>query len=187
MLPVFINLQIIDVALVGEGERLINRLRLLLGQGAKNLSVYTPNVTPIFKEFEDKISLYEYLPKIEQLKLHKLIMIVGLEKDISEDLAKLARNHNIIVNVEDNKEFCDFYFATFIKRGDLIVAVGSGGKSPSVAKRIRQYIDKLLHPDWGARLDLIDNERDKWKKQNLSMCELISRSEEFIDKQDWKL
>ena len=52
--------------------------------------------------------------------------------------------HQVLVNVADDPEKCDFYLGSIVTRGNLKVGISTNGKSPTLAKRMREYLEDLL-------------------------------------------
>ena len=166
MLPIMLNLEKLSVALIGEGKQFERRAEILLDAGAKKLTTsdwrLATNIK--FKEFD-------------------VIMIVDAPN--AEALHKAAKAAGCIVNVEDNKPLCDFYFQTFIQRGDLQISVSTNGKSPGTARMIRECLQECYPEEWEERLEEIATNRQKWKAQGDSFDEVNKKTEEYVKSRDW--
>jgi siroheme synthase (precorrin-2 oxidase/ferrochelatase) len=93
--------------------------------------------------------------------------------------------HKILVNVEDKKELCDFYVPAIHKTGDLIIAVSSSGKSPSLAIKVRDYIAEIYDSSWKEKLDGMAEKRDIWRDRKLSLEKVAELSRAFLNKKGW--
>jgi len=85
------------------------------------------------------------------------INILFIAINIKEESAKIraiAKTKNILVNVADTPDLCDFYLGSVVTKGDLKIGISTNGKSPTLSKRIREYMEEAL-PD--STQDLIDN------------------------------
>ena len=149
MFPITLDLSQIPVMLVGEGDAASRRLQQLQEAGASNILRFTPDDLPQEADF-DKVSL---------------VMIVDLEEWQAEKLAELAREKRILVNVEDNKAWCDFHFPSMIRRGSLLLTISTAGKSPALAKAIRKKLESLFGEEWGGRVDELETKRLAWKAE----------------------
>ena len=70
-----------------------------------------------------------------------------------------AEAAGILVNAVDDPPFCDFYFPSVVRRGDLQIAISTAGASPALAQRLRKEIDALLPLDAGEWLAELGNLR----------------------------
>ncbi len=169
MLPISINLDKINLLLIGSIDGVEKRKNKLLELGLKNFVEIVP-----YKEIDE-----------EYAKNFQLILAVGLNLEQSEQLAKIAKKNNILINIEDSNQYCDFFYSSYVKRGDLIIAVNSCGKSPTLAKRVRSYIAKMFEPIWADRLEEIASKRLLWRSKGLSNEEVAIKTDEIIDKNGW--
>lgn len=88
--------------------------------------------------------------------------------DCNRAVATACRARHIPVNVVDEPALCDFYFPALVRRGALVVGVGTGGKSPAFARAVKQHIDALLPQDLGTRLEAAGAERKRLLREGLS-------------------
>ena len=66
-----------------------------------------------------------------------------------------ARARGVLVNVMDDVAHCDFAAPAVVRRGDLLIAIGTSGKSPALARRMREELSERYGPEWGDVLDLL--------------------------------
>jgi uroporphyrin-III C-methyltransferase / precorrin-2 dehydrogenase / sirohydrochlorin ferrochelatase len=79
----------------------------------------------------------------DALPYHIIIDATG-DKNVAEKLIALKLEQNYLLNVVDNPELCDFYFAALLELGELKVSVSSSGASPTIAQEVRNKIARLL-------------------------------------------
>ena len=159
-----LNLETLSIALIGEGKQFERRKNLLAEAGATKLTSFNPQDVIEFGKFD-------------------VVMIVDAPN--APELHAKAKAAKCIVNVEDEKEFCDFYFQTFIQRGDLQISVSTNGKSPGTAKLIRQKLEKDFPEIWAERIAEISALRDKWKASGCSYDEVNAKTEQYITEKNW--
>ena len=166
MLPIMLNLEKLSIALIGEGSQFERRKKILEERGAKKLTTFDLRLTTEidFNQFQ-------------------IVMIVDAPN--AEELHKKAKAAGCIVNVEDNKPLCDFYFQTFIQRGDLQISVSTNGKSPGTARLIRECLQRCYPEEWKERLEEIASKRDSWKQQGDSFDEVNKKTEEYVKSRKW--
>lgn len=166
MFPISLNLKVVPILLVGKGEAFEKRKTQLEEVGASRLICR--------REF----NAYD-------LEVANVVMVVGLDRDTSNMIARLARDDGRLVNVEDVPELCDFYFTSFITRGDLTIAVSTNGASPTLAKRIKAKIAVLFGEEWKERTAHIKILRDRLRAEGKSMKEVMAESDKLIDGERW--
>lgn len=167
MVPILLDLATLKVVLIGEGEAFAKRLTLL-GEGG-DVDVYTNGKRP----------------SPERLKAAQVVFVAGLDEAESIEIAGVVRASGGLVNVEDVKPLCDFHVPSLVRRGDLVLTVSTGGKSPGLARRLRRYLEILFGPEWAGRLDELAQKRDDWRGQDLGMAEIGRRSDEYVEEKGW--
>ena len=184
MFPIILDLSRLNVALVGGGYNALSRLKALRAAGATNVTIFADNFG---KEFWDLAGqdIITRMPNSEELKRCYAVMIVDIDDDLAEKIAKQARDLGVLVNIEDRKEYCDFYYPSIVRRGDLMIAVSTSGKSPTLAKRVKEVIGKIFHSGWQKRVDELALKRMKWREIGLNMKEVSEISNKYIDEKGW--
>ncbi|WP_417846480.1 precorrin-2 dehydrogenase/sirohydrochlorin ferrochelatase family protein [Thalassospira povalilytica] len=184
MFPINLDLTRLSVALVGNGQATLNRLRQFDGDGAKYVTVYSENPIP---ELVDQAGdrLHRYLPNSADINAASIMFIVDLGEEKAAELAAIAKAVGTIANVEDVKEYCDFFSPARVQRGDLMITVSTNGKSPRLAGRIRRAIERWLDPNWSERLSMLAAEREKWKANGADMKQLLEKTDDYIDRRGW--
>jgi len=93
-----------------------------------------------------------------------------------------SQQRNIMCNSVDDPENCDFYYGSVVRRGDLQIAISTAGKSPALAQRLRQDLEKRIGPEYTAWMDELGQEREKLFAQSIDpeerkrlLHELVSR------------
>jgi siroheme synthase-like protein len=81
------------------------------------------------------------------------------EPGVRATIAADARAAGILVNVMDDVPNCDFAAPAIVRRGDLVVAVGTGGRAPALASRLRAELGERFGPEWTELVDLVGRVR----------------------------
>lgn len=184
MFPVILDLSKLNIALVGGGFGAIARLKSLKAAGATNVSIFADNFG---KEFWDLAgnNIKTRMPNDEELKNFYAVMIVDVDVKDAISIAKKVRSHGSLVNVEGVAEYCDFYCPSIVRRGDLLIAVSTLGKSPTLAKRVKGTIGKIFHNGWSKKLEDLAFRRVKWQEIGLNGKEINNMSNKYIDEKGW--
>jgi precorrin-2 dehydrogenase / sirohydrochlorin ferrochelatase len=74
---------------------------------------------------------------------------------------RAARERGVLTNVMDDVAHCDFAAPAIVRRGDLTIAVATGGRSPALARRLRETFDRDFGPEWAEALDILGAVRDE--------------------------
>ncbi|MDA5193093.1 precorrin-2 dehydrogenase/sirohydrochlorin ferrochelatase family protein [Govanella unica] len=168
MLPVMLDLSRGPVLLYGSGPAALRRRGLLEAAGATDLRVYT-----------------DAAPDAEAIAAALLLFVVGVAEDEAGRVAGIARGHGVPVNVEDTTALCDFYTPSVVRRGDLTIAVSTAGRSPGLARRLREKLETLFGPEWQDRLDRLAGARDGWRASGADMATVTERTNDMIEKEGW--
>src|SRR3981081_602967 len=151
-LPVFLDLQTGPVLLVGAGELARAKMRLLTAAGARVRWYATDgnhDVSGLDAAEAARIELAEGDPLAADLRGVIAILCAGAG-DIGTAMSARAKAVGLPVNVMDDLLHSTFIFPAIVDRGDVVVAVGTGGASPVVARRVRERIEAALPPRIGA-------------------------------------
>lgn len=143
-LPIFLDLQAGPVLLVGAGDLVRAKLRLLLSAGArvKWFAVDGDYDSGLDREVAGRVE-HAGDPLTADLKSVIAILCAGAG-ELGETVAKRARAAGVPVNVMDDLVHSTFIFPAIVDRGDVVVAIGTGGSSPVVARRVREKIESIL-------------------------------------------
>jgi uroporphyrin-III C-methyltransferase / precorrin-2 dehydrogenase / sirohydrochlorin ferrochelatase len=163
-LPVFLDTCAGVVILVGSGESARGKLRLLRAAGAhvrwfsRDVDVAEEMLT-LSGPGRLEISFGDPL----KADLADAVAVVSAAGDaLDAQIAARARRHRIPVNVVDRPELSTFIFPAVVDRGEVVVAIGTGGASPVLARRLRELIEALLPTRIGELAQLIGRHRRRF-------------------------
>jgi uroporphyrin-III C-methyltransferase/precorrin-2 dehydrogenase/sirohydrochlorin ferrochelatase len=161
-LPVFLDLQTGPILLVGGGELARAKLRLLLSAGARIRWFATGgphDVSGIDAADAARIEQAQGDPLAADLSGVIAVLCAGAG-DISAAVSARAKAVGLPVNVMDDLKHSTFIFPAIVDRGDVVVAIGTGGASPVVARRVRERIEAVLP----ARIGDLATFIGRWRK-----------------------
>lgn len=148
--PVFLKLEKLNVLIVGGGEVGAEKLRNMLKSSpdaAITLVAETINeeITELIKKTENiNLNLKSY--QNSDLEGINIAIVATDDKPLNTHIREEAKRRNILVNVADTPDLCDFYLGSIVTKGDLKIAISTNGKSPTFAKRFREMMEESL-PD----------------------------------------
>lgn len=148
-----------------------NQKILLIGGGNVALQKATVlkendiDFTIVSKELNEQIlqttsSIVKKKFKLKDIKDFYIIIDATGNEKIAKKLVKYKESHDILLNVVDVPELCDFYFMALTKNKPLQIAVSSNGASPTAAKFFRDECEKLIPKDITAYLEEKQKQRD---------------------------
>ena len=161
-LPVFLDLQTGPVLLVGAGDLARAKLRLLAAAGARIRWFATDghhDVSGLAAADAARIELAEGDPLAADLRGVIAILCAGAG-EIGIAMSARAKAVGLPVNVMDDLARSTFIFPAIVDRGDVVVAVGTGGTSPVVARRVRECVEAVLP----ARIGDLAGFIGRWRK-----------------------
>ncbi|MBC6426135.1 MAG: bifunctional precorrin-2 dehydrogenase/sirohydrochlorin ferrochelatase [Ekhidna sp.] len=145
--PVFLKLSSLRVLIVGGGYVAEEKLHFLL-KSSPDANVKM--VATFFREGtarlagEYKIELVERAYRENDLTGHQMVIVATDNEALNGDIYHQCKAHNILVNVADNPPFCDFYMGGIVTKGNVKIAISTNGKSPTTAKRLRQFFEEVI-------------------------------------------
>ncbi len=98
------------------------------------------------------------------------------DPDERDRIAAAARSRGVLVNVMDDVPNCDFAAPAVVRRGDLVLAISTGGRSPALARRLRERLEDRFGPEWATVLDVLREVREETMS---SLPDLRTRSERW--------
>lgn len=183
MIPLALDPARVPIALAGNGRLAARRLTQLREGGADPV-VYSPEPDgELMALAGDK--LVRALPFTTELDAVRVLFIMGLEPAVAKSLADRARSRGVLVNVEDVIPLCDFHSPSVVRRGDLLLTVSTGGRSPTVASLLRQRLESLFPESWGDRLRAIAMMRDRLRKDGASMSTIAKATKDLVAREGW--
>lgn len=154
--PVFLDLADKAVLLVGGGEIGLQKARGFLDCGARLLLV-APEVLPEVETLarEGKLRWERRGYATTDLDGVKLVIAATDDPALQKRIAAEARERGLWVNIVDVPPLCDFIAPALVQRGEVQVAVSTGGAAPALAKFIRQKLEGVLGPEVGQLVEIV--------------------------------
>jgi uroporphyrin-III C-methyltransferase/precorrin-2 dehydrogenase/sirohydrochlorin ferrochelatase len=163
-LPVFLDLSAGELILVGSSRAALAKLHLLRAAGAtvrwfsRDSDIAEELV--LASHYAGEIGVRIGEPG-ETDFANALAVVLATDDDGNERLAARARALNVPVNVVDRPDLSTFIFPAIVNRGDVVVAIGTGGASPVLARRLRERIESILPARIGEFANLMKRYRDR--------------------------
>jgi precorrin-2 dehydrogenase/sirohydrochlorin ferrochelatase len=150
---------------VGGGEVAARKAKRLLDCGAK-VSVISPQLTPELAELKKQKIICHITAEYSGDLIFGAALVVGATDDEKTNaiISLDARNKGIPVNIVDDPQKCDFILPSIMEKGDLTIAIGTGGKSPALARHLREELESKYGAEYEIFLNILGNLRAKMVK-----------------------
>ena len=145
--PVFLKVEVLEVLIVGGGNVGLEKLTFLLksSPSAKVTmvsKVFIPEVISLAEGYN--VSLVEDAYNRTYLKGKQIVIATTDVLEVNLQVYNDCKKENILVNLADNPTYCDFYMGGIVTKGNVKIAISTNGKSPTAAKRLRQFFEEIL-------------------------------------------
>ena len=155
--PVFLKLTEFELLIIGGGKVGLEKLTFLLKSSPNaNIRMVATYFLPETIELADKfgVSLVRANYSEDDLIGAQLVIAATNDAGLNRKIHADCKQRGVLVNVADYPDLCDFYMGGIVTKGNLKVAISTNGKSPTAAKRLRQFFEEVLPENID---DLIEN------------------------------
>ena len=158
--PVFLNVKGKKCVVVGGGQVALRKVRALLEHGA-DVETITPDLCLELAELAGSgaISALSREYREGDLKAAFVAIAATDNSEINRRVVAEARQKAVLVNVVDDAENSDFIAPSYLRRGDVAIAVSTGGKSPALARKIRSRLEKEMGNEYALLASLAGDAR----------------------------
>ncbi len=145
--PVFLKVAELEVLIVGGGNVGLEKLTFLLKSSPSARvtivsKAFMPEVISLAKRHS--VSIVEDAYNSSYLKGKQIVIATTDVLDVNLQVYNDCKKENILVNLADNPTYCDFYMGGIVTKGNMKIAISTNGKSPTAAKRLRQFFEEIL-------------------------------------------
>ncbi|HEV2576553.1 MAG TPA: bifunctional precorrin-2 dehydrogenase/sirohydrochlorin ferrochelatase [Acidobacteriaceae bacterium] len=153
LFPMFLKLTGRPCVVVGAGAIAEGKIGALLDAEAK-VTVIAPEALPRVREWTEGGDIAWVQREYREGDLAGAFLAVAATatSEVNRAVFAEATKRGVLVNAVDDPPFCDFYFPSIVKRGELQIAISTAGESPALAQRLRKEINAALPLDTGEWL-----------------------------------
>lgn len=171
-LPIFLDLRGRPVLLVGGGAVATRKAELLLDAGA-HVRVVAPSLSESLRAWRDSGRIAHVAQVFDPAQLQDAAIVIAAtnRKSINAEIAVAARERNVPANVVDDAELSSFIMPAIVDRSPVLIAIGTGGRSPVLARWVRARIEALLPARLGRLADLAGRWRARIKRAFTNVAE----------------
>ncbi|MEJ0033643.1 MAG: bifunctional precorrin-2 dehydrogenase/sirohydrochlorin ferrochelatase [Bacteroidota bacterium] len=167
LFPIFLKLESLTTLIVGGGNVGLEKLSSILKNSPKaRVLLVAREIHPEIKSLAEKhstVQLEERNFKLWDLWSADILLLATNNRSTNEQILKFAKARGLLVNVADTPELCDFYLGAVVTKGQLKVGISTNGKSPTIAKRFREFLEEAIPEDTDQLLDNMNGIREKVK------------------------
>ncbi|HYM61119.1 MAG TPA: bifunctional precorrin-2 dehydrogenase/sirohydrochlorin ferrochelatase [Thermoanaerobaculia bacterium] len=163
--PIYLDVEDRDVLIVGGGSVCQRKAETMLRYGAR-VTIVAPRVTDEIAEWAKSGRVTVALKSYDELDLDGRSMVIASTDDpcVNARIARDCRRRRIPVNVVDVPHLCEFIVPAIVETGSIQIAVSTGGKSPALARTLKEDLQKLVGAEYAEANDLLGSLRKAARK-----------------------
>ncbi len=156
LFPVFLKLENFRVLIVGGGKVGLEKVTAIINNSpATKITLVATHVSEEIKSIQSNYNITIHQRSFKETDLNDidLVIVAVNNRETSIEIKQLAQQKHILANVADTPEQCDFYLGSIVQKGNVKIAVSTNGKSPTLAKRIRETFEESFPNEINESLD----------------------------------
>jgi precorrin-2 dehydrogenase/sirohydrochlorin ferrochelatase len=165
--PVFLKLHNLNVLIVGGGNVGLEKLSFMLKSSPNaNVEVVAPKFLPELEDLVEKhpsVKLTQAKFKKKMLKKRNMVIACTDDLKVNKRVYDLSRKRYLICNIADTPDLCDYYLGGIVTKGNVKIAISTNGKSPTTAKRLRQFFEEVIPDDINKMVENLNEYRKTLK------------------------
>ena len=186
--PIFLKLHNLDVLIVGGGNVGLEKLSFLLKSSPNaNVEVVAPKFLPELVTLAEKHqSVKLTAKKFNRWMLRKRHMVIACTDDlkVNRRVYDLCRKRHLICNIADTPDLCDYYLGGIVTKGNVKIAISTNGKSPTTAKRLREFFEEVIPEDINQMVQNLNDYRKTLKGDFEEKVQKMNEITETLKKRD---
>lgn len=184
LFPIFLKTDKISALIVGGGAVAAEKLHFLLKSSPRSV---VSVVSPVF--CEEILAMRAAYPQLELLEAaygarhlagRRLAIAATDNEQVNRQVYADCRERGILVNVADQPLLCDFYMGSIVSKGALKLGISTDGKSPVLAKRLRQFFEEFLPEDVDRLINNMEAYRETLKGDFHEKLERLNKHTEGL-------
>ena len=171
--PINLKIDDMNIIIIGGGKVAYRKCINFLAFN-KKVRVISKDFIEEFEGLKDGIDNIKDNDDEKYIKDAFVVVAATNNEDVNREIGLYCREHGKLVNVVDNANLSNFTVPSFVKRGDLLLSVSTGGKSPSLSSKIRKDLEEVYDESYEeyvsllgeARKNIIKNTEDVKERRN---------------------
>jgi siroheme synthase-like protein len=189
--PIFVKLESLSLLVIGGGKIALEKLNSVLVNASKTpvklvAKEIIPEVWALQQEYKNLV-LEQRAYTYADFDTADLVIAAVNDLVVAEQIRNDAHVKGVLVNIADKPELCDFYLGSIVRKGELKIAISTNGKSPTIAKRLREILTEIIPDEVDEVLDNMQNIRQQLKGDfDYKVQELNRLTTEYLSKDKGK-
>lgn len=180
LFPVFLQLERLRLLIVGGGPVALEKLQaVLMNAPCTRIKIvaisFDDDLMQLAKQ-KEHIELIQKKYSSGDLYDADIVIVAVNDIETAEEIRNDAKARKILVNVADKPAFCDFYLGSIVQKGNLKLAISTNGKSPTIAKRLKETLNEVLPNELDT---VLDNMQEIRKKMNGDFATKVKKLNEI--------
>ncbi|MCD8541037.1 MAG: bifunctional precorrin-2 dehydrogenase/sirohydrochlorin ferrochelatase [Leadbetterella sp.] len=167
LFPIFLKMHEIRTLLVGAGPVGLEKLQAILKNSPRAaVDVVAREVseeTGAFIARQKTVRLFQKEFEESDLDDKDLVILATNNAGLNERIRTFAKERHLLLNVADKPALCDFYLGSVVQKGNLKLGISTNGKSPTMAKRLKEFFNDILPEEIDETLELMLRYRNQLK------------------------
>ncbi len=165
--PVNLDIRDRQCLVVGGGGVGTRKVEGLRSCGAR-VTVVSPRLSDRLRPLAESGDIHWQNREYRSGDLEGVFLVIGAtdDADLNRRIHADASKRSLLCNIADRPEVCNFILPAVVRRGDLILAVSTSGRSPAFAKKLRKELETRFGPEYADFLDLMGAVREKLLKED---------------------
>ncbi|MCC0649099.1 bifunctional precorrin-2 dehydrogenase/sirohydrochlorin ferrochelatase [Clostridioides sp. ZZV15-6598] len=152
--PINLKLDDLDIVIIGGGEVAYRKCKNFLDFN-KSVTVVSKHILNKFYDLKENINIIKDDYKEEYIENSSMIIAATDNRELNLEIGLYCRENKKLVNVVDNVKISNFTIPSYVKRGDLLISVSTGGKSPSLSSKIKRELEEKYSEDYEEYLNVL--------------------------------
>lgn len=162
--PIYLDIENRDVVIVGGGNVCARKAETMMRYGAR-VTIVAPEFTDEIEQWarDEKLTTRRKRYDAGDLSGATIVIASTDEQAVNEQVAADCRQRRIPVNVVDVTPLCEFIVPAIVESGGIQIAVSTGGKSPALARTLKEDLQRFVGPEYSEVNELLGSLRDSAK------------------------
>jgi precorrin-2 dehydrogenase/sirohydrochlorin ferrochelatase len=176
--PVFLKVTQLQILIVGGGKVAFEKLFFLLKSSPNaRVQLVAPEITDAVLELCElhQITIHKQKYTISMLSKKQIVIAATNKNTVNKQIYKDAKKLNVLINVADNPKYCDFYLGGIVNKGNVKIAISTNGQSPTIAKRLRQFLEEIIPENIDDLVINLNSYRTKFKNDFLKKVSSLNQ------------
>ncbi len=160
--PVFVLIAGKPCLVVGGGNVAARKVQDLLTAGAR-VTVVSPALTPALAALAAAGEIRHLQGDFQEEQVEGMALVIGAtdDQEVNAKVSAAAQARSIWVNIVDQPDLCTFIVPAQVRRGELTLAISTGGASPALARKMREELELHFGPEYGPYLAILQAVRSQ--------------------------